>query len=89
MPKDRPTILQIIPQLDAGGAELSVVEIAGAVVRAGGRPIVLAEPGRLAANITAAGGEVHPFPAATKNPLRILANAGRHRPHRRPARGWT
>jgi glycosyltransferase involved in cell wall biosynthesis len=75
--KDRPTILQIIPQLDAGGAELSVVEIAGAVAKAGGRAMVLAEPGRLAANITAAGGEVIPFPAATKSPLRILANAGR------------
>jgi glycosyltransferase involved in cell wall biosynthesis len=76
VPKDRPTILQIIPQLDAGGAELSVVEVAGAVARAGGRCIVLAEPGRLAATIEAAGGEVHPFPAATKNPLHILANAG-------------
>ena len=75
VPKDRPTILQIIPQLDAGGAELSVVEIAGAVARAGGRALVLAEPGRLAASIEAAGGEVMPFPAATKNPLRILANA--------------
>jgi glycosyltransferase involved in cell wall biosynthesis len=75
VPKDRPTILQIIPQLDAGGAELSVVEIAGAVARAGGRALVLAEPGRLAAGIAAAGGEVIPFPAATKNPLRILANA--------------
>lgn len=75
MPKDRPTILQIIPQLDAGGAELSVVEIAGAVARAGGRALVLAESGRLAASIEAAGGEVMPFPAATKNPLRILANA--------------
>jgi glycosyltransferase involved in cell wall biosynthesis len=75
--KDRPTILQIIPQLDAGGAELSVVEIAGGVARAGGRSMVLAEPGRLAASIVAVGGEVHPFPAATKNPLRILANAGR------------
>lgn len=75
VPKDRPTILQIIPRLDAGGAELSVVEIAGAVVCAGGRSLVLAEPGRLAANITAAGGEVMPFPAATKSPLRILANA--------------
>jgi glycosyltransferase involved in cell wall biosynthesis len=45
-------------------------------VRAGGRALVLAEPGRLAARITAAGGEVVPFPAATKSPLRILANAG-------------
>ena len=71
-----PTILQIIPQLDAGGAELSAVEIADAVVQAGGRAIVLAEPGRLAADIAKVGGEVMPFPAATKNPLRMLANAG-------------
>jgi len=70
-----PTILQIIPQLDAGGAELSAVEIADAVVRAGGRAIVLAEPGRLAADIAKVGGEVVPFPAASKNPVRMLANA--------------
>jgi glycosyltransferase involved in cell wall biosynthesis len=76
MGQNRPTILQIIPQLDAGGAELSAVEIADAVVRAGGRAIVLAEPGRLAADIAEVGGEVMPFPAATKNPIRMLANAG-------------
>jgi glycosyltransferase involved in cell wall biosynthesis len=75
MPKDRPTILQIIPRLDAGGAELSVVEISSAVASAGGRSIVLAEPGRLGATITEARGEVHAFPAATKNPLRIVSNA--------------
>jgi glycosyltransferase involved in cell wall biosynthesis len=74
--QSRPTILQIIPQLDTGGAELSAVEIAEAVMRAGGRALVLAEPGgRLAPRIAAAGGEVVAFPAATKNPLRMLANA--------------
>ncbi len=52
-----------------------MVEIAGAVAQAGGRCLVLAELGRLAVSVAAAGGEVHPFPAATKNPLRILANA--------------
>jgi glycosyltransferase involved in cell wall biosynthesis len=77
MPRDQPTILQIIPRLDAGGAELSVVEIAGAIARAGGRAMVLAEPGRLTTDVAAAGGEVVPFPAATKNPLRLLANAHR------------
>jgi glycosyltransferase involved in cell wall biosynthesis len=77
VPKNRPTILQIIPRLDAGGAELSVVEIAGAVARAGGRALVLAEPGRLTADVAAAGGEIVPFPAATKNPLRLLANVRR------------
>ena len=76
MPKDRPTILQIVPQLDAGGAELSAVEICEAVVRAGGRALVLSEPGgRLAPRVTAAGGEVIAFPAATKKPLKLLANA--------------
>lgn len=71
----RPTILQIIPELDTGGAELSAVEIADAIVRAGGRALVLSEGGRLAPRITAAGGEFVPFPAATKNPLRLLWNA--------------
>jgi glycosyltransferase involved in cell wall biosynthesis len=72
----RPTILQIIPRLDTGGAERSAVEIAQAVVRAGGRALVLAEPGgRLAPEAVAAGAEVLPFPAAAKNPLRMLANA--------------
>jgi glycosyltransferase involved in cell wall biosynthesis len=76
VPNDRTTILQIIPELDAGGAELSVVEVAAAISRAGGRALVLAEPGgRLAGDVEAAGGEVRPFPAATKNPLRILWNA--------------
>jgi glycosyltransferase involved in cell wall biosynthesis len=72
----RTTVLQIIPELDAGGAEQSVVEIVAALVKAGARALVLAEPGgRLEPAVTAAGGEVHPFPAATKNPVRILANS--------------
>ena len=76
MAQKRPTILQIVPQLDTGGAELSAVEVAEAVVRAGGRALVLAEPGgRLAPRVTAAGGQLIPFPAAAKNPLRILVNA--------------
>ena len=69
-----PTILQIIPELDTGGAELSTAEIAEAISSAGGSAIVLSEGGRLAARITACGGEFIPFPAATKNPIRMLWN---------------
>lgn len=69
-----PTILQIIPKLDAGGAELAVVDMAEAIVKAGGRALVLAEPGRMQARVEAAGGEVIEFPAATKNPIRMAAN---------------
>lgn len=75
MTDKRPTILQIIPELDTGGAELSAVEIADAIVRAGGRALVLSEGGRLAPRIAAAGGEFVPFAAATKNPIRLLWNA--------------
>ena len=71
----RSTILQIIPRLDTGGAELSTVEIVEAVMRAGGRALVATEGGRLAGRIAAAGGEIVPFPAATKNPFRVAANA--------------
>lgn len=75
MSGNRPTILQIIPRLDAGGAELAVIDMAEAVTRAGGRALVLAEGGRLVSRVVAAGGEVIEFPAATKNPARIWANA--------------
>ncbi len=70
-----PTILQIIPNLDTGGAELSAIEITEAIVRAGGRAIVATEGGRMAARIGEAGGELLVFPAATKNPFKMVANA--------------
>ncbi len=77
MQQPKPTILQIIPELDTGGAELSTAEIAEAISSAGGTPLVLSEGGRLAARINACGGEFIPFPAATKNPLHMLWNARR------------
>ncbi len=73
----RATVLQVIPALDAGGAERTTVEIARAVVDAGGRALVAARGGRLAAEIEAAGGEVFPMPVHSKSPLTILANRDR------------
>jgi glycosyltransferase involved in cell wall biosynthesis len=73
----RPTILQIIPELDTGGAELSAIEIADAVQSAGGRCIVLTEGGRLVQRLRDTGAEVNFFPSATKNPLRMLWNVQR------------
>jgi glycosyltransferase involved in cell wall biosynthesis len=73
----RPTILQIIPELDTGGAELSTIEIAGAIEQAGGRAIVLSEGGRLVQRLRDTGAELQFFPAATKNPARLAWNAHR------------
>ncbi len=75
MPQRRPTILQIIPRLDIGGAERTTVEITEAIVSAGGRALVVAEGGRLVPQITQAGGEFIAMDAASKNPLTILGNA--------------
>lgn len=69
------TILQIVPELDTGGAELSTIEIADAVVAAGGRAIVLCEGGRMLDRLRATGADVRIFPAATKNPAKLIANA--------------
>lgn len=72
----RPTILQIIPALETGGAELSAVEIAEALVQAGARAIVASAGGRLAERIVRAGGELAVLPLGTKSPFGMLANAG-------------
>ena len=78
---DRPiagkTVLQIIPELDSGGAERTTLEIADALVRAGARALVAAEGGRLVGELQALGGEFHAFPAATKNPLAMAGNVRR------------
>lgn len=71
------TVLQVIPRLDTGGAELATVEITEAVVRVGGRAFVFSEGGRMAGDIKRVGGKLIVFPAGTKNPVRIVANAFR------------
>lgn len=70
-------ILQVIPELDAGGAERTTIEVAEAVVAAGGRCLVASRGGRLEADLSAAGGELVRLDMKTKNPLAIWANAGR------------
>ena len=77
MAATRPTVLQIIPELDTGGAELSTIEIAAALVKAGARALVLSEGGRMSNRLKAAGGELIQFPAAAKNPATLLLNAQR------------
>lgn len=70
-----PVILQIIPTLDTGGAERTAIEMAEAIVAAGGRALVASQGGRLEDELGAVGGELIVFPAGTKNPAKILGNA--------------
>ena len=71
------TVLQVVPRLNAGGAERTTLEIAEAVVRSGGRALVFSEGGRLEQAIQNVGGETIRGRAASKNPLTIWANAAR------------
>ncbi len=68
------TILQIIPELEAGGAERTAVDIAKGLTDAGARALVATEGGRLVAELQAKGGVWLPFPAASKNPVAMALN---------------
>jgi glycosyltransferase involved in cell wall biosynthesis len=74
-----PVILQVIPALETGGAERTVIEVAEAIVKAGGTALVASEGGRLESEMVRAGGEIIHLPMGTKNPARMLANAQRLR----------
>ncbi|MEM1036711.1 MAG: glycosyltransferase family 4 protein [Pseudomonadota bacterium] len=68
-------ILQVIPDLAAGGAERTTVEMAEAVTGAGGKALVASAGGRLEEDLKAAGGELIRMNAASKNPFTIRTNA--------------
>lgn len=80
-PQDQPlagrTILQIIPTLDAGGAERTTIDIAEALAALGARALVATEGGRLVGELQAKGGIWIQFPAATKNPLAMALTVRR------------
>lgn len=71
------TILQVIPELDGGGAETTVVEITEALRAAGANALIASAGGGLVDKLQALGGEVIPLPVASKNPFTIYANIGR------------
>ncbi len=74
-----PVVLQVLPALNTGGVERGTVDIAEAVVEAGGEALVASEGGRLAHELQRAGAEHIVLPLASKNPLVILRNIGRLR----------
>ncbi len=73
------SILQVLPALDEGGVERGTVEMARAIVGAGGRAVVASAGGRLVPALERAGGLHRTLPLMTKDPVDILLNAGRLR----------
>jgi len=71
------TILQVIPDLAAGGAERTVIEIAEALSAANARALVVSRGGRLEPALATAGGQLVKMNVATKNPIGMRGNATR------------
>ncbi|MFY9287921.1 MAG: lipid-A-disaccharide synthase [Alphaproteobacteria bacterium] len=69
------TVLQIIPHLGAGGAEQACVDVAAGLKAAGHDAIVVSSGGMRVEEITEAGAIHVQRDVATKNPLKMIANA--------------
>jgi glycosyltransferase involved in cell wall biosynthesis len=69
--------LQVTPELETGGAEQTTLDVAAAVVQAGGRSIVASRGGRMAGRLAESGAALVEMPVQSKNPLTMLANAVR------------
>ncbi len=74
---ERITVLQVIPRMRAGGAELGCLQIAEALVKAGHRALVASEGGQMVAMLDAIGAEHIVLPVASKNPVTLALNARR------------
>jgi glycosyltransferase involved in cell wall biosynthesis len=71
------TLLQVVPELETGGAEQTTIDVARAVIEAGGRALVATRGGRMTARLIADGARLAQMPVQSKNPLVMLGNASR------------
>lgn len=75
----KPVVLQIIPNLGAGGAEQGCVDVAAELVRAGATAIVISNGGPRVHEITRAGAIHHKWPVHDKNPIQVMLQINRLR----------
>lgn len=68
------TVLQVVPNLDTGGVEQTVLDVSAAIVAAGGRALVASKGGRLEGALAAAGAVLYRLPVHSKNPYVQLKN---------------
>lgn len=73
----RTVILQVLPALGGGGVERGTVEMAQAIVEAGGTALVASAGGRMAKLVEAVGGRNILLPLASKNPFAVWRNSRR------------
>ncbi|MEX2644561.1 MAG: glycosyltransferase family 4 protein [Acetobacterales bacterium] len=72
-----PTILQVLPRLETGGVERGTVDIARAIVEAGGRALVASAGGGLVRELERCGAEHVTLPVHSKQPWTVYRNVAR------------
>ncbi len=65
------TVLQVLPALDGGGVERGTLEVAGALVDAGHRSLVMSAGGRMVDELVAGGSEHFTWPVHRKSLLTL------------------
>jgi len=73
----KPVVLQVIPSLGTGGAERGCIDVAAAIVNAGGTALVAAAGGPLRHELARTGARLIELPVDSKNPVTMRANIGR------------
>lgn len=73
----RPAILQVVPSLEVGGAERTAVDVARAIVEAGGRALVASSGGRMLKELEALGATHFDMGVHSKNPIVMALNVER------------
>lgn len=72
-----PVILQVIPELGAGGAEQGCIDVAAAIVGASGRALIASNGGARVPELQRIGAEHIDIPVHSKNPIVMARNTRR------------
>jgi glycosyltransferase involved in cell wall biosynthesis len=72
-----PTVMQVLPELLTGGVERGAIDVAGAIVKSGGRALVVSAGGPMTYELKRLGAEHFELPVASKNPFIMWKNIKR------------
>src|ERR1700690_4182286 len=72
--RDSITVLIVVPTLDVGAADAGAVGLTRILTSASYRVIAASRPGRMVADVTAAGGEFVALNIASHNPITVVRN---------------
>ena len=67
-------VLQVLPELEAGGVERTTIEVSEALTRAGHGAFVVCAGGRMEPSLIQAGGQLHKLDIGSKNPFHYRKN---------------